>query len=95
MASKGKKTISKSTEVKKVATKKVAAKSSPPKKAPITSISSLEEAEKLVNESYKDSFILEYCVLENGHVFYGINKHLGLKHAKRFGLKYFDVKLKT
>ena len=58
-------------------------------------ISTLEEATELVKESFTKPFVLEYVVLENTHVFYGYNRNTALKYANKFGLKYFDVKLKT
>ena len=62
---------------------------------PNPTISTLEEATALVEESFIKPFVLDYVVLENQTVFYGINRNLALKTANKFGLKYFDVKLKT
>ncbi len=73
--------------------KEVAQVVAPPKPNP--TISTLEEATMLVEESYTKPFVLDYVVLENKTVFYGINRGLALKTATKFGLKYFDVKLKT
>ena len=73
--------------------KKEVVKTAPPKPNP--TISTLEEATKLVEESFIKPFVLEYVVLENTHVFYGTNRSTALKYANKFGLKYFDVKLKT
>jgi len=58
-----------------------------------TTISSVEEATKLVKDGYTSPLHVEYCVLENGHVFYGHSRAAALKYSRRFGLKYFDVKL--
>ena len=78
------------TEKKEVASPQAVA---PPKPNP--AISTLEEAISLVEESFKTPLVLEYIVLENKTVFYGINRGLAVKTAKKFGLKYFDVKLET
>ena len=66
----------------------------PPSK-PNPAISTLEQATSLVKGSYKKALVLEYLVLENGVVFYGKDRSTALKYSNRFGLKYFDVKLKT
>jgi hypothetical protein len=60
---------------------------------PNPTVSTLEEATALVEESYKKPLVLDYVVLSNKTVFYGINRNAALKAAKIFGLKYFDVKL--
>ena len=62
---------------------------------PNPTISTLEEATKWVEGSYRKPLVLEYVVLENTIVFYGNNRGTALKYATRFGLKYFDVKFKT
>ena len=57
-------------------------------------ITSQEDATLLVQKSYKQSLELDYVVLENGNVFLGQNnRSVALKYAKRFDLKYFDVKI--
>jgi hypothetical protein len=81
------KTSPKAAPKKAVTEKKVTAS-----KGPNPKVSSPEEAEKLVKENYKHPEYLEYTVLENGHVFYGINRGAALGVARRFCLKYFDVK---
>ena len=59
---------------------------------PKLEVKTLEEAKKLVEESYMQPGKLEYTVLSNGHVFYGINNKNARNVAEKFGLKYFDVK---
>ena len=78
-----------------VGTEKKAVAQSVSQPKPNPTISTLEEATKWVEESYIKPFVLEYVVLENTHVFYGTNRSTALKYASKFGLKYFDVKLKT
>lgn len=78
--------------------KKVVAKASPKIEEtvivskPNLGVGSLEEAKKLLKEKYAHLDSLQFCVLENGNVFYGQNVQLGAKVAKKNGLKYFDVK---
>lgn len=80
------KTSPKIVEAEKVAP--VATKASKPD----LRVGSLEEAERHLKERYAHLDSLTFCVLENGHVYYGENVHLGAKIAKKNGLKYFDVK---
>ena len=61
---------------------------------PKPTISTLDEALEWVEEGFKKPLVLDYVVLENKHVFYGIHRNLAVKTAEKFGLKYFDVKLK-
>jgi hypothetical protein len=72
---------------KAVAPEKVAA-SNEPKPA----VSTLKEATSLVEKRYKHPDHLDYVVLSNGHVYFGINRGAALGLARKFGLKYFDVK---
>ena len=88
MAQKRKRAIKTNVGTEKKETAKVVAS---PKPNP--TVSTLEEAEALVKESYIKPLVVDYVVLENKTVFYGINRNAALKAAKRFGLKYFDVKL--
>lgn len=60
----------------------------------ILKVSTLEQATELVDQDYRKPLVLEYTVLENGHVFYGHNRNVALKFAKKFKLEFFDVKLK-
>jgi len=64
------------------------------KKTPVvTSVKSLEEAKKLIETRYKtEGADMDYIVLENAAVFEGPNKHLGLKYARKFKWKHFEVK---
>jgi len=56
-------------------------------------VSSEAEALRIVENNYKNPLHLEYTVLENGHVFYGINRGAALAHARKSNLKFFDIKL--
>jgi hypothetical protein len=70
-------------------TKKVAMPSKPK-----PTISTLDEAVEWVEEGFKKDLVLDYVVLENKQVFYGVHRNLAVRTAEKFGLKYFDVKLK-
>jgi len=61
---------------------------------PKPTISTLDEAVEWVEEGFKKPSVLDYVVLENKQVFYGVHRNLAVKTAEKFGLKYFDVKLK-
>lgn len=61
--------------------------------AKITTIASEDEAKAYVKERFKNSpGGIEYVVMENCNIFYGINKAVAIKYAKDFDLKYFEVK---
>lgn len=77
---------------KPTAVKKVEAKKAPPK-VPQPEIKTPEQAKKFVEENFKRPDHLQYTVLSNGHVFYGINNGAAAGVAKRFGLEKFDVQL--
>jgi hypothetical protein len=79
-----------------VAKKKPVAKAKKPV-APVakkvTKVTNEEEAKAVVKKNLPDSpGNVEYVVLENCNIFYGINKAAALKYAKTFDLKYFEIK---
>jgi len=60
---------------------------------PLSKITSEEEAIAFVKNRFKDSpGNIEYVVMENFNIFYGVNKAVAIKYAKDFDLKYFEVK---
>ena len=77
---------------KPTSVKKVVAKKAPPK-SPKPEIKTPEQAKEHVMENFKHPQRLQYTVLSNGHVFYGINNGAAKSVAKRFGLEKFDVQL--
>jgi len=59
----------------------------------VTKVTSEEEAKTIVKKRLPDSpGNVEYVVLENCNIFYGVNKVAALKYAKTFDLKYFEIK---
>ena len=66
---------------------------SAPKAQVVRKITNDKEAIEYVKERFKDSpGGIEYVVMENCNIFYGINKAVAIRYAKDFDLKYFEVK---
>jgi len=66
---------------------------SAPKAPVVRKIANDKEAIEYVKERFKDSpGGIEYVVMENCNIFYGINKAVAIRYAKDFDLKYFEVK---
>lgn len=71
------------------------------KKVEKLEITTLDEAKKHIEKSYKSllknvkdpksPFDIQFTVLSNGHVFYGINNGAAKQVAKNYGLKRFEV----
>ena len=66
---------------------------SAPKAPVVRKITSDKEAIEYVKERFKDSpGDVEYVVMENCNIFYGLNRSTAIRYAKDFSLKYFEVK---
>jgi len=66
---------------------------SAPKAPVVRKIANKEEAVAYVKERFKDSpGGIEYVVMENCNIFYGINRAVAIRYAKDFDLKYFEIK---
>ena len=70
-----------------------ATKKAPASKPEKLEITTLDEAKEHIKKSYPNlSLDLQYTVLSNGHVFYGVNNGAAVQVAENYGLKRFEVK---
>jgi len=65
---------------------------SEPKTIESANVLSEEGARELVEKEYLTPLHVEYIVLENGHVFYGLHRSEAIRIAKENELNYFDIK---